>query len=117
MVAEEQGITAAHAEGNMIEGKNLQISRAYMNTKTMNMTAELKTAIPPGIIAQENPVPQPQLMRCLMKNNAMPVSKKLVLNLTRAKHSGIRIPLTVLKQAKAAYTTMSVHPEASKARS
>ncbi|MCP4119204.1 MAG: hypothetical protein GY737_28140 [Desulfobacteraceae bacterium] len=51
-IAEDRGVTAAFADNNHIENKNLTVTRIHMDTKTVNKSPEKMAGITPGIIAQ-----------------------------------------------------------------
>jgi len=49
---ENEGLINGLTERGFVEGENIEITRIYMNIKTVNKTAEQKKALVPGIVAQ-----------------------------------------------------------------
>ncbi len=49
---ENEGLIRGLTERGLVEGENIEITRIYMNIKTVNKTAEQKAALVPGIVAQ-----------------------------------------------------------------
>lgn len=52
VIDENKGIVESLAKAGYVEGQNIEITRLYMNTKTVNKTATLMEAVAVGLLAQ-----------------------------------------------------------------